>query len=189
MIQMKESNEYIKLNFICPEDFDSMPCTDKGKFCSACHKEVIDFTKMSYSDIQRVKGDQPKICGIYLPEQIDPSLHPIELPKARSLAFLSTMLISLNFTSVFAQSTVDPKVEQAQGASNAPNLTPEEAKEKAESGQHISMSIASAPEPDSESTVADSTQEKTKRAKKWYWSKRFPFIHKKRVQYHRLMGF
>lgn len=169
--------EAINLKFNCQEDLESMSCTDKGKFCSSCQKEVIDFTKMSYSVIQQVKGNQSEMCGMFLPEQIDPNLHPIELPKVRSLAFLSTILVSLNFGNVSAQSTVDPKTEQAQGASNAPRLTPEEAKVKMERGEHISMSITA---PESESSAIKASSKKAEKAKKWYWSKRFPFIHKKR---------
>jgi hypothetical protein len=172
--------EAINLKFNCQEDLESMSCSEKGEFCTSCRKEVIDFPKMSYSEIHQVKGDQTEMCGMFLPEQIDPSLRPIELPKVRSLAFLSTILVSLNFGNVLAQSAVDPKIEQAQGASNAPRLTPEEAKVKMERGEHISMSIT-APEP--ENLAIKASPKKAKKTKKWYWSKRFPFVHKKRVTY------
>lgn len=185
---MKESSEHISLKFSCQEDFETMSSTEKGKFCNACKKEVIDFTKMSYSQIQQVKGDRAEMCGMFLPEQIDPGLHPIELPKVRSLAFLSTVLVSLNVGTVSAQSTADPKIEQAQGASNAPNLTPEEAKQKSGSGQHISMSrgdITAQNVSPPNSKVRDKRREryirKTRRhaKKKFFWSSRFPFIHRK----------
>ena len=175
---MKESNERITLKFNCQEDLESMSCSEKGKFCTACQKEVIDFTKMSYSEIQDAKANETELCGIFSAEQIDPSLHLIELPKLRSLAFLSTILVALNFGNANAQSTVDPKVEQAQGASNAPNLTPQEVKEKLERGEHISMSKAETPE--SENSTQKVDQKKAKRTKKLYWSKQFPFLHKRR---------
>ncbi|PHR28420.1 MAG: hypothetical protein COA38_12230 [Fluviicola sp.] len=178
---MKESNEHIQLKFNCHKDLDSMSQTDKGKFCSSCQKEVIDFTQLSYSEIQLAKGDRTEMCGMFLPEQIDPSLHPIELPKVRTWAFLSTILVSLNFSSVSAQSTVDPKIEQARGASNAPNLTQQEAKNRMENGQHISLSKAAAPE--AENPQQESNTTNFKRMKKWFWSKRFPFIHRKRRHY------
>lgn len=164
----------IELTFGCQEDFDSMSKTEKGQFCSACRKEVIDFRKMSLSEIQQIRGDQTEMCGMFLPEQIDPNLRPIELPKVRTWAFFSTILLSLNFGTATAQSTVDPKVEQSGGTSNAPNLTPAEAKEKIESGQHISLSKATTSEVES---AGIATQE-TERSKKWYWSKRFPFVHR-----------
>jgi hypothetical protein len=176
---MKKSQEHIQLTFSCQEDLDAMSETEKGKFCSTCKREVIDFTKMSYSEIQKARGSESKTCGIFLAEQLDPSLHPVEMPKVRSYAFLSSVLLALNFGSVSAQSTVDPKVEQSQGTSNAPNLTPEEAKEKSESSQHISMSKAAPTESDSPSSSPTTVRAKAKRAKKWYWSKRFPFLHKK----------
>jgi hypothetical protein len=190
---MAELNTYskpksIELTFNCRENLDAMTPTEKGKFCSACQKEVIDFTNMSYSQIQQVRGKQTEMCGMFLPEQIDPSLHPIELPKVRSWAFLSTILLSLNFGTASAQSTVDPKVEQSQGASNAPKLTPQEAKEKSESGQHISLSRQDTLVPQKvilNSEVSDKERERhikkrhRKAKKKFFWSTRFPFIHRK----------
>lgn len=178
----------IQLTFSCQEDLEAMSCTSKGRFCSACQKEVIDFTKMSYSDIQRIRGEQTEMCGMFRAEQIDPSLHPIELPKVRTWAYLSTLLVSLNFGTTSAQSTVDPKVEQSQGASNAPNLTPAEAKEKAQSGQHISMSLGESVIHESDSLTTELIDKRKQRyinrkqrrlKKKFFWSKRFPFIHRK----------
>ena len=188
MIKINQMDELIQLKYNCQEDLDSMSKTEKGKFCNSCQKEVIDFTKMSYAQIQKIRGNESKMCGIYLAEQVDPSLHPIELPKARSFAFLTTLLVSLNFSTVSAQSTVDPKVEQSQGSSNAPNLTPEEAKEKTENGQHISLSKASPTETESNNSDAEVEKKKAERVKKWYWSKRFPFLHKKRRRRH-MYGF
>lgn len=178
---MKEPNEHIQLKLNCHKDLASMAKTDAGKFCSSCQKEVIDFTQLSYSEIQLVKGDQTEMCGMFLPEQIDPSLHPIELPKVRTWAFLSTILVSLNFSTVSAQSTIDPKVEQAQGASNAPNLTQQKVKQNLENGQHISLSKATAPETEIPHQETNTTN--FNRMKKWFWSKRFPFIRRKRRHY------
>ena len=127
---MNDNQEYIKLAFNCQEDPESMTSTTNGDFCSACQKEVIDFTKMSIAEIQEIRSRESEMCGQFRVEQLEAHLRPIEAPKARSLAFLSIIFLSLHFTSASAQSTVDPKVEQSQGASNAPNLTPEEAKEK-----------------------------------------------------------
>lgn len=175
---MRESNQHIQMTFNCQENLGSMSDTEKGKFCSSCKREVIDFTKMSYSEIQAIRSVESDMCGTFLTEQIQPELRPIEAPRVRYLAFLSTVLLSLNFGSVSAQSTVDPKVEQSQGASNAPNLTPEEATKKSESGQHISMSKAAAPV--TETQYSEIEKKKSERYKKMYWSKRFPFLHRKR---------
>lgn len=177
---MKEFPEHIALKFNCQENPESMTKTANGDFCSTCQKEVIDFTTMSTSEIQRIRQSQSEMCGKFRIEQIEPGLRPIEAPKVRSLAFLSTLILSLNINSVSAQSTVDPKVEQSQGTSNAPNLTPEEAKEQSENGQHISMSKAAPTESEEEVTEHEQSPQKTKRYKKWFWSKRFPFLHRKR---------
>ena len=184
---MKTQQKSIQLEFNCQENPDSFSNSENGEFCSACQKEVIDFTSMSYSQVQKVRGSQSEMCGKFRADQIDPSLRPIELPKARSLAFLSTVFLSLNFGSVSAQSTVDPKIEQAQGASNAPNLTPEEVKEKTESGQHVSMSRAEAAvvQKSSQSEIIQSKRDrmlkrrKRRLKKKLFMSWRFPFVHRK----------
>lgn len=183
---MSELNQHIRpkgivLTYSCEEDLDRMSNSEKGKFCTECKREVIDFTKMSLAEIQQIRGSESKMCGIFLPEQLDPTLHPIEIPNVRKWAFLSSVLLSLNFGTANAQSTVDPKIEQSQGTSNAPNLTPEEAKMKSERGQHISMSIGTAtPEINSNSAVTNESQKTIKR-KKWYWSKRFPFLKRRKV--------
>ncbi|MFK7786089.1 MAG: hypothetical protein AB8B56_13290 [Crocinitomicaceae bacterium] len=176
---MKEPQEHINLTFSCQEDIESMAKTNDGAFCSACQKEVIDFTKMSIAEIKETRKLESEICGKFRIEQLEPHLRPIEAPRMKSIAFLSTLLLSLNFNSASAQSTVDPKVEQSHGASNAPNLTPSEVEEKTESGQHISMSRASVSE---EPVISDRELRKLNREhqKKWFWSKRFPFLHKKR---------
>ncbi len=183
---MERHSESIQLKFNCQEDLGAMSSTERGTFCGACQKEVIDFTSLSYSDIQRAKANETELYGMFLAEQIDPSLHPIELPKIRSWAFVSTILVSLNLGSVAAQSTLDPKVEQAQGASNAPKLSQEEAEEKMESGQHISVSMseptaANETEPEPEMTAREVKKRLRKYRKRVYWSKRFPFIHIKRI--------
>ena len=35
----------------CPESWDKMHQTQKGKFCDLCSKEVIDFTKWTDSEV------------------------------------------------------------------------------------------------------------------------------------------
>lgn len=174
---MTQSRESIRLNFHCGEDLDAMICTSSGRFCGSCQKEVIDFTSKSLSQIKAHKSDREEMCGIFLPEQLDPSLHPIELPNLRSWAFVSTIMVSLNLGNLAAQSTIDPKVEQAQGASNAPNMTPEAVKQQMESGSHISMSVGETQQ--LENSIGSEKEKKTKHYKKLYWSKRFPFIHRK----------
>lgn len=181
--------EHIELKFNCQEDLEAMPCTSNGRYCSACKKDVIDFTKSSISEIQRAKANQTDLCGIFLPQQIDPSLHPIELPKMRLWAFLSTIFVSLNLANVSAQSTIDPKVEQAQGTSNAPNLTPTEVKEKLENGQPISMSRGAQTATIKENNTENIDKRRQRRRnqmkrrgkRKLFWTWKFPFVHRKKL--------
>lgn len=57
----------------CHENWDNMSPTEKGRFCNACSKEVVDFSTMS--DAQMVlyfsKLTTEKVCGRVYPDQLD----------------------------------------------------------------------------------------------------------------------
>jgi hypothetical protein len=59
-----------------------MTQADKGRFCGACQKQVVDFTSMS--DAQLVaffkKESSGSVCGRFMSEQLDKS---IDIPKKR----------------------------------------------------------------------------------------------------------
>ncbi|MFT5780493.1 MAG: hypothetical protein ACI837_003455 [Crocinitomicaceae bacterium] len=191
---MKES---VDLTFSCNEDFSEMSYTDRGRFCTACQKEVIDYTDHRIEDINALSKSGAELCGIFRADQLDPSLHPIRIPhKVKSFAYLSSLFIWLGTTNVNAQSTVDPKLVLSEGTSNAPQLTPEETEEQLQTGTPISMSIGNSVSkvtteitPEENTRLDKKAARKQKRhakkmsrryTKKWYWSKRFPFFHKRR---------
>ncbi|MFT5780494.1 MAG: hypothetical protein ACI837_003456 [Crocinitomicaceae bacterium] len=190
---MKES---VDLTFSCNEDLAAMSCTERGQFCQSCQKEVIDYRFNSISEIRALSNGGKDLCGIFTPEQIEPDLHPIQFPKqVKSFAFLSSMFIWLGVSNVNAQSTVDPKFEQAESTSNSPQLTPEEAEAQQQSGDPISMSIGNTVTTPIETPTKEESREEQRAKqhrqkyikriirrgnKKWFWSKRFPFIHKRR---------
>jgi hypothetical protein len=192
-------SERVDLTFSCNEDLNAMSCTDRGRFCNACQKEVIDYTAYRISDIHALTNSGEELCGIFRPDQLDPSLRPIQIPRQlKSAAFLSSIFIWLGVTNANAQSTVDPKFEQAGGTSNAPQLTPKEAEERIQNGTPVSMSIGKTTE--TESVAVDNAIEEKrltkqrskyhkkamrKYKKKWYWNSRFPFVHKKAKFYGR----
>jgi len=56
----------------CTADWDSMSPAERGKFCGACSKIVIDFTAMTTDEIKDyfLKHREQKICGHFITSQI-----------------------------------------------------------------------------------------------------------------------
>lgn len=68
------SNYYsIKIPEPCHEGWDTMSPNDKGRFCSACSKTVVDFTKMDTFQIQDflLENKDQRICGHIKQTQLD----------------------------------------------------------------------------------------------------------------------
>ena len=55
----------------CHEDWQQMSPTQKGKFCASCQKEVIDFTKLSASEIARKTKNTKQLCGRFTFTQLE----------------------------------------------------------------------------------------------------------------------
>ncbi len=54
----------------CHEDWDKMTPSEKGRFCSSCSKEVVDFTAMNKVDIIDFLERKNKVCGRFKKGQI-----------------------------------------------------------------------------------------------------------------------
>lgn len=54
----------------CNEGWQNMTPTQKGRFCASCQKEVIDFTQLSSSDINRKTKSSKDICGRFTKDQL-----------------------------------------------------------------------------------------------------------------------
>ena len=55
----------------CHEDWQQMSPTQKGKFCASCQKEVIDFTKLSATEIARKTKNSKQLCGRFTSTQLE----------------------------------------------------------------------------------------------------------------------
>lgn len=62
----------------CHESWDGMTASEKGKFCGACQKEVIDFTGMSDEALFRFfnKPSSGSVCGRFSRLQLNQPLIP-----------------------------------------------------------------------------------------------------------------
>ncbi|WP_248724411.1 energy transducer TonB [Seonamhaeicola sp. ML3] len=63
----------IKIPEPCHEDWNTMTPKEKGRYCDACSKTVIDFTKMNTNEIQDFVNLNmgKRICGHFKPTQLD----------------------------------------------------------------------------------------------------------------------
>jgi hypothetical protein len=65
----------------CHENWDAMSPEDKGRFCGACQKTVIDFTDMSDRQVAEFfKKPAGNVCGRFDGEQLN---RVIEVPRKR----------------------------------------------------------------------------------------------------------
>ncbi len=100
----------LNLTYNCNESWDKMPKTDKGKFCSLCSNEVVDFRNMSKDEILKIHSQSKgKVCGLYNKNQID-----FEQPKQEQKGFryrfhsLYFGVLSLFMTEGFSQEVTKP---------------------------------------------------------------------------------
>jgi hypothetical protein len=63
----------IAINNLCHENWDAMTPNEKGAFCSACQKTVVDFSKKTTEEIKSFFNTVPqteKVCGRFKEEQL-----------------------------------------------------------------------------------------------------------------------
>lgn len=69
----------------CHEDWNNMSPTERGKFCSACGKQVIDFSLMSDTQILNYLSAQPgKVCGRFDAAQLERPLIETKIKNKKS---------------------------------------------------------------------------------------------------------
>jgi hypothetical protein len=88
----------------CHEDWNKMTPTQQGKFCSACSKQVIDFSLMSDNQIINVLSNQSeKLCGRFDVEQLQRPLIETKIKKKKSWWMALTMPLLFLFEKSEAQ--------------------------------------------------------------------------------------
>ena len=122
------SKKQIKLSIStpCTEDWNTMTATQSGKFCAACQKTVIDFSRMSDAEIIRYFADfQGDTCGRLTEKQLNSVIaEPLILkPNYRWAYALSALLLPTIAASQTGKNSVpteirDPSVSEAKSVEN-----------------------------------------------------------------------
>lgn len=95
----------------CHENWNNMLPAEKGRFCNACAKQVIDFSMMSDTQIiDYFKNSTGRVCGRFAEDQLQRSLQPVTQPKKKAWWMAMTMPLLFLFNK-----------SQAQESSNAPD--------------------------------------------------------------------
>jgi len=117
----------IKIANRCDANWQEMQPQPEGKFCSSCEKVVVDFSKMSDTQIKEyfIKYQDQKTCGRFLQSQVDRELKTSKntsrnnlwsrlnhIPLLRSVALLCASSFLWLSSCVRKQTTLgEPSVE------------------------------------------------------------------------------
>jgi hypothetical protein len=115
----------------CHEDWNTMTATESGKFCAACQKTVIDFSRMSDTEIIHYFSDfKGETCGRLTEKQLNSVIaEPLVLkPNYRWAWALSALLLPTVAASQTVKNSVpteirDPSVLEAKSVLGTDFLT------------------------------------------------------------------
>lgn len=171
---MPRSN-HMQMRFVCDQDWSTMQHLENGRFCEQCQKCVHDFTTPKGKELLLKAGNDPDLCGLFDPLDLEPDLiRPIEAPAARrALAYLTTAILALGFNAARAQVPAKPVIEQHDDLS-APDEAPSERDE-----------ICPVPKNQRATEATTNSRTRYRHPKRVYLSRRFPFIVRRR----RVMGY
>jgi CarboxypepD_reg-like domain len=106
----------------CSENWNNMTPQEKGRFCDACQKCVVDFTAMSDAAVlDYFNKNNGKVCGRFDKRQLDRMLiiNDIRYQKRFNIAASLLFLSSLGFANTVKPNAVMPlRVQQFYAKSN-----------------------------------------------------------------------
>ncbi len=116
---MRDPSTYIQLNSPCHEDLASMSPTERGRYCTSCQVDVIDFSRLSDAEVLNILGTlkgQP-MCGMFTPQQLNrplvqPAAHQSLILLSRKKIAAALLLFQSLVTAATAQVKTATKTEQ-----------------------------------------------------------------------------
>lgn len=107
----------------CHENWQAMKIVEKGRFCTSCQKNVIDFSKATDNQIIESLNNNDNLCGRFLVSQLDRTIEKPHLKKKNWLAFATlTSFLSFGSQEIFAQES-PIKTEQTDKKTKATIVT------------------------------------------------------------------
>ncbi|WP_396192180.1 hypothetical protein [Flavobacterium sp.] len=114
----------------CHEDWNAMIPSDRGRFCTACTTQVVDFTNMNADEIRDYLSKNTNVCGRFKNEQLDSVI--IQIPTSVIFSqvhfhkmFMLALLISMG-TSLFScqnSNGTKQKIENVEVVEEEPKMT------------------------------------------------------------------
>lgn len=72
----------------CSEKWNEMTPTEKGRFCSVCERNLIDFTHFSDDELLRfVKNNDDKICGRFTKNQLNRKIESTSISESKIIQY------------------------------------------------------------------------------------------------------
>lgn len=161
------------MKFVCDQDWNSMKITNNGRYCTICKKEVFNLTNRSAKEIHEIKTNYGELCGQFNAEQIEPDLIAVDLnigQKFRYIAASVATFLGLELSSAKAQTQNETPTVQTNDTSSLSIVNENIVGDR--------CMIIEKEDRDAEEIV--DTVPAVKRKHKYYLSKRFPFIKKRR---------
>lgn len=99
----------------CSEKWNEMTQTEKGRFCSFCERNLIDFTHFSDDELLRfVKNNNQKICGRFSKNQLDRKIESTSISENKIIQYSKVAGFVLHSFLAFncnSQNNVESKTE------------------------------------------------------------------------------
>ena len=159
------------LQFNCEEDIEKMTVTNCGRYCDVCQREIIDFRGMSKLQLEKMRDKD--VCGIFLPEQVEDGITPIKLPKVRYAA--ASFLTFLGMEVYGQQETSQQQSFPTEISANDTTATPQ-----SDSTKLVAQTSSSLSKKEIRKLRRHFRPIVTTNNASYYWSKRFPFIVRRR---------
>jgi len=157
----------IEMTFECNQDWEQMEISGHGRHCELCCRTVYDFSNKSIGEVAKVSNGE--LCGMFLTEQIHSDLKPINFPFSTRTTLLTIgTLLGLELSQAHGQDL--DKGHRIESASSQ--------LDKTDSATTIKTSL------DEFKTNGSGDCENVKRPVRsnYYFSKRFPFIVKRKIR-------